>query len=128
MALPTGRVKWFDAERGFGFIAADDGTEVFLHASALPEGTVVKSGTKVEFGMADGRRGPQALAVEVLEPLPSVAKALRKPPEDMVVIVEDLIRLLDSVSNTLRRGRYPDGKLAKKVASVLRAVAADFEA
>ncbi len=126
--MPTGKVKWFDAERGFGFIAADDGTEVFLHATALPVGTTVKAGTRVEFGMADGRRGPQALAVEVLDPLPSVAKAMRKPPEEMVVIVEDLIRMLDSVSNTLRRGKYPDGKSATKVASVLRAVATDFEA
>ena len=66
--MPTGKVKWFDAERGFGFIASDEGDEVFLHASALPDGVVPKPGAKVEFGVADGRRGPQALQVSLLEP------------------------------------------------------------
>jgi len=125
--VPTGKVKWFDAERGFGFLATDDGEEVFLHASALPPGTTVKPGAKVEFGVADGRKGKQALSVQVLEQPPSVSAAHRKPPEDMTVIVEDLIRLLDDLSNQLRRGRYPDRSHASKVASVLRAVADDLE-
>ncbi|HZI97897.1 MAG TPA: cold shock domain-containing protein [Actinomycetales bacterium] len=125
--MPTGKVKWFDAERGFGFLATDDGEEVFLHASALPPGTTVKPGAKVEFGVADGRKGKQALSVQVLEQPPSVSAAHRKPPEDMTVIVEDLIRLLDDLSNQLRRGRYPDRSHASKVASVLRAVADDLE-
>ena len=66
--------------------------------------------------------------MRVLDPLPSVAKATRKPAEDMTVIVEDLIKLLDGVSNGLRRGRYPDKSTAHKVATVLRAVADDLEA
>lgn len=126
--MPTGKVKWFDAERGFGFLATDDGEEVFLHASALPEGTTVKPGAKVEFGVADGRKGKQALSVRVLEAPPSVAAGTRKSPEDMTVIVEDLIRLLDGLSSSLRRGRYPERQGAKKIATVLRAVADDLEA
>jgi CspA family cold shock protein len=127
--VPTGKVKWFDPERGFGFLATDDGEEVFLHVSALPAGTTtLKPGTRLEFGIADGRKGKQALSVRVLDPVPSVAAAHRKPAEDLGVIVEDVIRLLDSISNQLRRGRYPDKKSASKVATLLRAVADDLEA
>jgi cold shock protein len=46
----------------------------------------------------------------------------------MVNLVEDLIKLLDGVSNTYRRGKHPDSKDAKKIAAVLRAVAADIDA
>ncbi len=126
--MPTGKVKWFDAERGFGFLATDDGEEVFLHASALPEGTTVKPGAKVEFGVADGRKGKQALSVRVLDTPASVVAGTRKKPEDMSVIVEDLIKLLDGLSNSLHRGRYPEKTAARQIATVLRAVADDLEA
>ncbi|GLB68367.1 MULTISPECIES: cold-shock protein [Micrococcaceae] len=127
--MPIGKVKWFDTEKGFGFLATDEGQEVFLHASALPAGVKeVKAGTRMEFGIAEGRRGAQALSVRIIDAKPSVAKATRKPAEDMAVITEDLIKLLDAISNGLRKGRYPEKAHAAKVAAVLRRVADDLDA
>ncbi|WP_269779653.1 cold-shock protein [Propioniciclava soli] len=127
--MPTGRVRYFDAEKGFGFLSSDEGgDDVYVRTTALPEGvTTLKRGQKVEFGVVDGKRGPQALSVRLLDAPASLSKATRKKPEDMAVIVEDLIKMLDGIGNGYRHGRHPDARHAEKTAQVLRAVAAELE-
>ena len=126
--MPTGKVKWYDVEKGFGFATSDDGDDVFVHSSTLPEGVVaLKPGSRIEFGVVDGKRGKQALSVTLLDPKPSLVKAHRKPADDLAVIIETLITLLDDTGNDLRRGRYPSDAKAHKVAAVLRAVADDLD-
>jgi CspA family cold shock protein len=67
------------------------------------------------------------LSVRLLDPLPSLSQQSRKSPEDMAIIVEDLIKLLDNLGNGLRRGKQPAPAAASKIASLLRAVANDLD-
>ena len=126
-------MKWYDAEKGFGFLSQESGPDVYVHSDALPEGvTTLKAGTKVEFGIAQGRRGDQALQVRVLDAPASVARnqrnAQRKQPDAMVTIVEDLIKMLEGVEETYRRGRHPERASARGTAKVLRALADELDA
>ena len=127
--VPSGKVKWYDADKGFGFIAQEGGEDVHVRSSALPTGVAtLKPGQKVEFGIADGRRGPQALRVSVLDAPPSLVAATRRPAEELHGLVDDMIKLLESKAlPDLRRGRYPDRASGARIAQVMRAVADELD-
>ena len=130
--MPTGKVKWYDAEKGFGFLSREDGDDVYVRSSSLPAGVeTLKAGTRVEFGVLSGRKGDQAHQVRVLEAPASVSQnrraAQRRKPDEMVTIVEDLIGLLEGVEQGYRHGRHPDARTAKPTAKLLRALADELD-
>lgn len=67
--MQKGIIKWFNEEKGFGFIAVEGGKDVFVHFSAIKkEGfKTLKEGQNVEFSVEEGQRGPQAAEVVVID-------------------------------------------------------------
>lgn len=67
--MPSGTVKWFNDTKGFGFISSDEGTDVFVHQTAImAEGhRTLREGERVEFELVDGEKGPKAQNVKSID-------------------------------------------------------------
>ncbi|ADD45737.1 cold-shock protein [Stackebrandtia nassauensis] len=66
--MAQGSVKWFNAEKGYGFLAVDGGEDVFVHFSAIQADGYrsLEDGQRVEFDIAQGQKGPQAENVRIV--------------------------------------------------------------
>jgi len=62
-----GTIKWYNGLKGFGFIQGEDGTDVFVHRTALPMGIDLYEGDSVEYQVEDSERGPRATDVKMLK-------------------------------------------------------------
>lgn len=58
--MERGKVKWFDAKKGFGFIEKQSGGDIFVHISSLTNAKTLEQGAEVEFEVTEGKKGPQA--------------------------------------------------------------------
>ena len=67
--MTKGTVKWFNADKGYGFIARDEGPDVFVHYSAIEAAGYrsLEEGQAVEFDVTEGQKGPQAANVRLVE-------------------------------------------------------------
>jgi len=63
--MPQGKVKWFNADKGYGFIEQDSGSDLFVHANDI-SGAVLQEGDTVEFEVGEGQKGPCAKSVKVV--------------------------------------------------------------
>jgi len=61
-----GTVKWYNPRKGYGFISGEDGKDIFVHRSSIPEGTYLNEGDKVDYQLEDSERGPQATNIKKL--------------------------------------------------------------
>lgn len=125
--MPIGKVKWYDADKGFGFVSNPGDEDVYVGRNVLPKGVdELYQGQRIEFDFAAGRRGPQALRVTVLDS-PRRRTPARKP-EELASMLSDVMTLLETqVQPVLSQGRYPERKTGRQVAEILRAIAKDLD-
>ena len=65
--MATGKVKWFDPKKGYGFITPKEGgKDIFVHVTGLSKGTQIKEGDRVEYDEVEGKKGPQADQVTLI--------------------------------------------------------------
>lgn len=127
--MPSGRVKWFEAERGFGFVTSNDGEDAYLSAKVLPKGvTEVHRGQQIDYDYFDGNKGPQVLRVTSLGPSPEATRKRAYSADQLGSMIADVVTLLENnVQPGLMHNRYPDRKTGRQVAEILRAIAKELD-
>ncbi|PRQ10992.1 cold-shock protein [Corynebacterium sp. 13CS0277] len=128
--MPIGKVKWYDADRGFGFVANPGAEDAFVGKAVLPDGVdELYPGQRIEFDVADGRRGPQALRVVVLDEAPRRRSMSKYTSEQLSSMISDLVTMLETtIQPDLQKGHRVDRKTGRQVAEILRAVAKELDA
>ncbi len=126
--VPIGKVKWYDAGKGFGFVSNPGDEDVFVGKQVLPEGVEeLVPGQRIEFDFASGRRGPQALRVKVLD-TPRRRPVNRRKPEELNSMISDMLTIMESqIQPALAAGRYPERRSGRQIAEILRAVAKELD-
>ncbi|WKD58916.1 cold-shock protein [Corynebacterium caspium] len=127
--MPIGKVKWYDPERGFGFVSNPGSEDVYVPKHVLPKGVeALEAGQRLEYDFASARRGPQALRIKILDS-PRRTVQRRYNPEELNSLIQDLMSVLETqVQPELRSGRFPERKHGRQVAEILRAVARELDA
>ncbi len=117
--MPNGTVKWYNRAKRFGFITTDEGTDIYVHGTALASSRL-HAGDVVQFTVEESERGPQAVAVDV------VREAERTGPDqagELLTQVDGALNRLNTVAATLRQGRAVSPETAFYVARDLRRLA-----
>lgn len=128
--MPKGTIKFYDRDKGFGFVIDEETDEsVYFHSSVLPpHEDTIDAGTIVDFSVVIGKKGAQVLNMQILEKPKSVVKAKRKSPDNMIILINELISVLENTNNSyLRHNKYPSDNESKQIATILRAVARNFD-
>lgn len=127
--VPVGKVKWYDPDKGFGFVTNPGDEDVYVNKSVLPEGVdELVQGQRIEFDFAAGRRGPQALRVSIKD-TPKRRPVNRRKPAELASMLSDVLTVIETrIQPPLEAGRYPERKEGRQVAEILRAVARELDA
>ena len=126
--MPVGKVQWYDADRGFGFVTNPGEEDVYVGRQVLPQGvTELFPGQRIEYEFFAGRRGPQATSIKILD------EGLRRvrhqyTPQKLASLVQDTITMLDSqIVPGLQSGRRPDRREGRQISEILRTIARELE-
>ncbi|ARB43551.1 Cold-shock protein [Corynebacterium pseudotuberculosis] len=129
--MPIGRVRWYDPEKGYGFVSNPGDEDCYVGKNVLPAGAYkLEKGQRIEFDFAAVGKKPQALRIKILE-TPKTRRPQHRhkhSPEELHGMVSDLVTILElKVQPSLRSGRFPERKDGRQIAGILRAVAKELD-